>query len=141
MKKFPKVSIDLILEDPKGRILLGKVSKKWQESGKYLWGLPGREVAFGENLKECAKQNLKKELGMEMISSKVVCVNSNFGYGNHYVSIGILVKAKGRPINKRPEDWIEWKWFEKRKIPSKLFPSAKVTLKAFLKKKISLDFN
>lgn len=140
MTRFPILSIDLIIQDPKGRILLGKVSEKWQEGGKYLWGLPGREVLFGESLATCAERNLKGELGMEMLSGKVICANSNFGYDNHYVTIGILLKARGNPVNKRPNDWIEWKWFEKKDIPSKLFPSAERTLKAFLKGVVSLDF-
>ncbi|MBI2040192.1 hypothetical protein HYT18_03895 [Candidatus Microgenomates bacterium] len=59
---------------------------------------------------------------------------------NHYVSIGILVKAKGTPKVTQADDWIEWKWFDKGNIPTKLFPSAERTLRSFLKGVISLEF-
>jgi len=140
IKKYPVVSVDIIIQDSKKRILLGKVSRKWAGSRRALWGLPGREVLFGESLKGCVERNLKEELNLIMISGKIVCVNSNFGYGNHYVSIGVLVKTKGILVNKRPNDWIEWRWFKKRHIPKKLFPSAERTLKTFHKKLVSLDF-
>ena len=128
------------MQDSHGRILLGKVNEKWQEGGRYLWGLPGREVSFGESLKACAERNLKEEVGMEMVSGMIVSINSNFGYGNHYVAIGILIEANGNPINHQPDDWIEWKWFDKEDMPSKLFPSAELTLKTFFEGVLSLDF-
>jgi ADP-ribose pyrophosphatase YjhB (NUDIX family) len=140
MEKNPVLSIDLIIEDSMEQILLGRVSEKWQEGGRYLWGLPGRELLFGESLRACTERNLYEELGMEMLSSKVVCVNSNFGYSNHYITIGILVRARGDPVNKRPIDWIEWRWFKADTIPLELFPSARQTLKAFFQKVVSLDF-
>ncbi len=140
MEKRPILSIDLIICNSQGQILLGKVSEKWQEGGKYLWGLPGREVSFGESLKVSAERNVRDEVDMEMISGKVVCINSNFGYGNHYVAVGILVEAKGSPVNKHPNDWYEWKWFDENDIPSNLFPSAKLTLVAFFENRMSHDF-
>ncbi len=133
------VSIDLIVQNNEGQVLLGEVNEKWQMEGKYLWGLPGREISFGETLDLCAKRNLHEELGMEMIYGEVVCVNSNFGFDNHYVVVGISVKAKGVPTIKKPEDWIEWKWFELSNIPSALFPSAKLTLDSIKKNIVSLE--
>ncbi len=141
MKNHPILSIDLIIQNAEGRILLGKLTEKWQDGEKYLWGLPGREVAFRESLRVCAERNIKEELGIELISAQAVCVNSNFGYGNHYVAVGILAIARGNPVNKKPEDWTEWKWFATYRLPSKLFPSAERTLKSFLNKSISNDFD
>lgn len=140
MKRHPVVSIDLIIQNPQGQILLGEVSEKWQDGGRYLWGLPGREVSFGEDLMTCVKRNLKQEVGMESASAKIVSINSNFGYGNHYVAIGVLVTANGSPRINRPEDWVQLKWFDKKDIPTKLFPSAQLTLKSFLEGVISLEF-
>lgn len=140
MKKLPVVAVDIIVQDSKDKILLGRVAEKWQGGRKYIWGLPGREISFGEDIKTSVKHNLKEELGVEMIDGQVVCVNSNFGLGNHYVTIGVTAKIDGNVVNKRPADWLEWKWFEKKSIPPKLFPSAERTLKAFLKESMSLDF-
>jgi ADP-ribose pyrophosphatase YjhB (NUDIX family) len=139
MQKKPIISIDLIIRNRQRKILLGKLAKKWRGDNKFFWGLPGHELLFGEKLKDCIKRNLREEVGMEMITSEITCINTNFGYGNHYITIGILVRAKGKPINKNTKDWVEWKWFNKKDIPSKLFPSAKLTLKSFFENKATLD--
>jgi len=135
-EKKPVVSVDLVILKS-GKILLGKVTGKWSENGKYEWGLPGRELEYGESFEQAARKNLKEETGMELKDYKVFCVNNNFGFGNHYVAIGILAEAKGEPKLKRKQDWKEWKWFGKNEIPGKLFPSAGLTLKCFLEGKAS----
>lgn len=136
MKK-PVVSVDLLVVR-RGKILLGKLAGKWSENSKYEWGLPGRAIQFADNFKETVKKNLKKELGMSLERFNIVSVNNNFGLGDHYVSIGIEVNAKGEPkvMNK---DWKEWRWFDKSGIPDKLFPPAKLTVQSFLKNKISIE--
>lgn len=132
----PITSVDLIVVK-NGKILLGKVSKKWSQN-KYDYGLPGREIRFGENFKQCVERNLKEELGMRLKNYKIICMNNNFGFGNHYVTIGIFVHAEGEPIIKS-DDWLEWRWFDKNKIPKKLFPSAKLTIKCYLENKITVE--
>jgi ADP-ribose pyrophosphatase YjhB (NUDIX family) len=82
MKK-PVASVDLIIKR-KDKILLGKVSDKWSSDGKYEWGLPGREIEFGDDFEKTAEKNLKDELGMKLKSFEVITVNNNFGFGNHY---------------------------------------------------------
>ena len=136
MDKKPVVSIDLVISRG-GKILLGKVTEKWSEKGRYEWGLPGRELEYGESFEQAAGKNLKEETGMEMKGFKIICVNSNFSLGNHYVAIGILAEAKGEPKIMKPQDWKEWKWFGKNEIPGKLFPSAEKTVKCFLEGKVS----
>jgi len=39
----------------------------------------------------------------------------------------------------KPEDWKQWKWFNKDELPNKLFPSAKLTIKSFLEKKANVE--
>lgn len=145
MKK-PVASVDLIIKR-KDKILLGKVSDKWNNNGKYEWGLPGRyewglpgrEIEFGDDFEKTAEKNLKEELGMKLKSFEVISVNNNFGFGNHYIAIGILVEAEGEPKITKPGDWKEWKWFDKDKVPDKLFPSAELTIKSFLGNKVSVE--
>lgn len=43
---------------------------------------------------------------MKLESFEVISVNNNFGFGNHYIAIGILVEAEGEPR------------FDKSKIPN-----------------------
>lgn len=137
-KKMPTASVDLIIMRGDD-ILLGRVSNKWEGEGEYIWGLPGREIKFRDNFEETVRKNLEEELGMELENFKVICVNNNFGFGNHYVVIGVLVSAKGEPKMLRPEDWKEWRWVSKDKIPDKLFPSAELTIKCFLENRMAVE--
>jgi len=136
--KNPIPSVDLLITR-NSKILLGKLNQKWTNNGKYEYGLPGREIKFGDNFQRSIESNLREELGMTLKSFKIFCINNNFGFGNHYVSIGILVEAEGNPEVKKSEDWKEWKWFEKDDIPSKLFPSAELTIKCFLENRFTLQ--
>lgn len=135
MKKRPMVSVDLIVVR-NDKILLGKLSGRWSDKGKYEWGLPGREIRFGDSFEEAVNRNLREETGMKLKRFRIVCVNNNFAFNNHYVSIGIKAEAAGEPklTNK---DWKEWKWFDKRSIPRKLFPSAEITIRCYLENKVT----
>lgn len=135
---MPVVSVDIIISKNE-KILLGKLSNKWSDKGKYEWGLPGREIEFNDTFKKTVLKNLKQETGMELESFKIICINNNFGFGNHYVSIGILVGAKGNPQIIKKEDWKEWKWFNKTNMPKNLFPSAKNTIECFLSNKLTIS--
>ena len=103
-KKFPLASIDIMIFK-NNKLLLGKLSDKWIDNGKYEWGLPGREIEFGADFEETARKNLKEEMEMQLISFKVICVNNNFALGNHYISIGILAEAEGELKLNSNEDW------------------------------------
>ncbi len=137
-EKHPIASVDLIIK--KGNeILLGEVSDKWKNQNKYEWGLPGREINFGDDFKTTVEENLKEELEMNLIKFKIICVNNNFSLGNHYIVTGVLVEAEGELKVMKPEDWKQWKWFNKDELPNKLFPSAKLTIKSFLEKKANVE--
>ncbi len=88
------------------------------------------KVIFGEDLKMSAARAIREETGMEMTSGRVACVNSNFGFGNHYIAIGVVATTKGQPSVTRPKDWQEWRWIPLNNCPSTLFPSAERTLQS-----------
>lgn len=137
--KIPTVSVDLIVENEKKEILLGKVTEQWQADGKYLWGLPGREVEFGETLVQSALRDIEQETGMQATSWAIQHVNTNFGFAGHYVAVGIVLQATGEPHITKPEDWSAWQWFDSANLPEQLFPSAKATLEAYLSGVVSVD--
>jgi len=135
--KNPTPSIDIIIVRD-NKILLGKVTQKWTDNGKYEYDLPGREIKSRDNFQKSIEKNLKEELGMKLNIFKIICVNNNFGFGNHYVATGVLVEAEGNPEITKPEDWKEWKWFDKNNLPKNLFPSAELTIKCFLENKSAI---
>jgi len=129
------IGIDIIIQR-NNKVLLGKVSEKWSIKGE--WGLPGGDILFNENFKETVERNIKNELGLKLLNYKIVSINNNFWLGNHYINIGILVETEGEPKVLNKEDWIKWEWFDKNKLPEKLCPPAKITLKCFMENKISV---
>ena len=125
------ISIDLVIK--KGnKVLLGKVSKKWRTPNGE-WGLPGRDINFGDTFQKTVERNLERDLGLKMKSFKIISINSNFWLDNHYINIGVLVEAEGKEELKNKDDWEEWKWFELKKLPEKLCEPAKITLKSLSK--------
>lgn len=119
MKKQPVVSVDIIVQR-NNKILLGALGKKWK-SKKYEWGLPGRELIFGETFIGCVARNLMEETGMKLIKARVTSIVNNFEFGNHYVTLGILTEAKGEPRVMKKDDFEMWKWFEKENTQENYF--------------------
>jgi ADP-ribose pyrophosphatase YjhB (NUDIX family) len=138
-ERAPVPSIDLVVVGPGERILLGRVAERWSDHGRYVWGLPGREVLFGEDLRSAAARSLHEEVGLALTSARFLSVNSNYGFGNHYLCVALLVEAAGALVNQRPDDWTAWDWFERSHLPERLFPSADRTLQAYLAGVASLD--
>lgn len=65
----------------------------------------------------------------------------NFEFGNHYITIGIIVYAGGKPKNLRPDDFESLEWFAKDCLPENLFKPAKQTLYCYINNKFSEDEN
>ncbi len=133
-KKMPKVNVDiLVVRDNK--ILLGHLTEKWNYQGNQVYGVPGRDILFGETIGDAAKRSIKEDLGCKVIAYRVIAVNANFALENHYIGIGILVEMKGKIKNLKLEDWEKWEWFEEKKIPNNLFPAAKNVIDSYLEEK------
>lgn len=138
MKKFPKVSVDiLVIKDNK--ILLGLLTKKWRYMGKQVYGVPGKDIRFGEKIGAAVRRNIKEEFGCNMKKYKVISVNSNYALDNHYIGIGVTVEIDGEPKLLIPQDWEKWEWFDKDKIPENLFPSTKNLIESFLENRINVS--
>lgn len=85
------------------------------------------------------KRNIKEELNCEVASYKVISVNANYAFDNHYVGIGVIAEISGAIELMKKEDWDTWDWFEKDNIPKNLFPSAKYAIDCFLQNKINVS--
>jgi ADP-ribose pyrophosphatase YjhB (NUDIX family) len=127
----PKVSVDILVTRD-NKILLGLLTQKWNYQGKQVYGVPGREIFFGEKIGDAVKRNVKEELGCNIKSYEIISVNANYALDNHYIGIGIAAKIEGVPKILIPEDWVRWEWFTKAKIPSNLFPAAKNLIECYL---------
>lgn len=131
--KYPELDIDILIVR-NNKILLGLLSDKWLYKGQQVYGVPGRNILFGESIGNTLKRNIKEELNCKVHSYKLICVNANY-FNGHFVGIGILVEIEGEPKLLKPDDWKKWEWFDKDKLPQNLFPSAKNLIDSYLNNK------
>lgn len=138
MSKIPKVNVDILVV--KGdKILLGLLIKKWNYRGRQVYGVPGRDICFGEKISKTVKRNIKEEFGCNVKKYNIICVNANYALGNHYIGIGVVAEIDGKPNVLMPEDWEKWEWFGKNNIPDNLFPATKNLIECYLKKKFCIS--
>lgn len=134
----PKINVDiLVIRDNK--ILLGLLTSKWEYKGKQVYGVPGRDIIFGESIGTTVKRDLKKDLGSKVIDYKIFCVNANYALKNHYIGIGVIAHINDEPKNLMPEDWEKWEWFDKNNLPKNLFPATKNLIESFLTNKVNIS--
>ena len=67
----------VIIVDDQGRLLLGK------RSDNHLWGYSGGAVEVDEIVEDCARRELREEMGLEAQELTFFCVNS--GPEAHYI--------------------------------------------------------
>src|SRR3989338_1652391 len=138
MKKYPKVSVAiLVIKDNK--ILLGLLTKKWMYNGQQVYGVPGRDIRFAEKIGDTVRRNIKEEFVCGIKKYKIISVNANYAFGNHYIGIGVTAEIDGGPKLLIPEDWEKWEWFDKDKIPQNLFPAAEYLIKSYKKNKFTVS--
>lgn len=68
-------------------ILLGKRKNCY---GEGTWGLPGGHLEAGEQLIDCARRELREELGIEGIELKPITITDNIDERGHYIHISFL---------------------------------------------------
>ncbi len=117
----PLVSIDLIIEDQQGRVLLGRRNNR---PAKDFWFVPGGRIRKNEKLKEAIKRISCDELGADIIISdaKLLGAYDHFYDDNfagvaetntHYVALAYKVKTTD-DFSFRPDDQhskMKW-WFK-----------------------------
>jgi len=103
--KMPLVSIDLIIIDSKGRILLGL---RANEPAKGTWYFPGGRIFKGEMIQSAGSRIAFEEVGLgAKKDARFVGVNewffdTNFygaeNIGTHYVALAFMVRAEPEEI-------------------------------------------
>jgi ADP-ribose pyrophosphatase YjhB (NUDIX family) len=135
--KFPRINVD-ILVIKKNKILLGLLSKKWLGNKRQVYGVPGRDIYFNQTIGDAIKGSLKEEVGCKTKKYKIICVNANYEFGNHYVGVGAVAEIDGKVKLLRPDEWSKWEWFDRNKLPINLFPAAKNLIECYLTNKFNV---
>lgn len=120
MEKRPKVGVGVIIKRD-GKVLLGK---RKNAHGEGSWCFPGGHLEFNEKLEECAKREVKEEVGIGIKNLKL----SNFtndifeNEDKHYITLFLIGEyASGEVELKEPEKCERWEWFKWDKLPEPLF--------------------
>ena len=125
VERTPLVSIDLIVLDPAGRVLLG-----WRRNApaRDCWFVPGGCIRKTETLDAAFTRIARDELGLaaRRREARFVGVYEHIypdntagqpGFGTHYVVLGHELRTSAG-INPPPEQHSRYRWFEPAELLS-----------------------
>jgi len=117
--RTPLVSMDLVLRDPRGRILLGR---RRNEPAKDFWFAPGGRILKDESLEEAFRRLCEAELGQPRAYAEArslgqfshryaTNVYGVEGVGTHYVVLAVELDAAADFIPAPQAQHAEYRWF------------------------------
>jgi len=124
VESTPLVSIDLLVENSEGKILLGK---RVNEPAKEFWFVPGGRVFKDETLDIAFSRTVKEEIGLDLVRDESVFKGTyehfyknnvfNDAFSTHYIVLAhsIVTKSELR-LNNQHE---EYRWFSKEELLSR----------------------
>jgi colanic acid biosynthesis protein WcaH len=91
LDRTPLVSIDLVIKDPEGKILLGR---RINEPAKGMWFVPGGRIMKNETLEEAFERVAADETGVryKMNSASLIGAYTHFYNTNVYLEDGITTQ-------------------------------------------------
>ena len=114
----------------KSCVLLGKRKNCY---GEGTWGLPGGHLEYGESVMECAKRELKEELGITDLELRLISVVDNIDERGHYLHVSFLLESFSGEIQcMEPDLCYEWKFFDILNLPQELFKPHQKIFKNYL---------
>lgn len=124
VKLVPLVSIDLIIENAKGQILLGMRNN---EPAKGFWFVPGGRILKNERIPQALERIAKDELGLKIEYCDFEFVGvfehlypTNFaqkeGFGTHYIVLAHKMKILNNSDIIADSQHKELVWFDKQRI-------------------------
>ncbi|MDI6777744.1 MAG: NUDIX domain-containing protein [Patescibacteria group bacterium] len=124
-------AVDIAIFNEKNQVLLGKRIAV-AEIG--TWGFPGGHLKTNETIIECAKREVKEEVGDDIsveVTDEVLAVRENCIAPQRIHHVTIIVKGihkKGKPKVMEPDRCEKWEWFDLDNLPSPLFSGVEDTL-------------
>ena len=120
----PLVSIDLIIENSKGQVLVGMRNN---EPTKGFWFVPGGRILKNETIAEAFERVSKAELGLdanyndaEFVGAFDHIYDTNFaqqqGFGTHYVVLAHRIKLNDEVDITADDQHSELLWLDKNEL-------------------------
>jgi colanic acid biosynthesis protein WcaH len=125
VKTTPLISIDLIIKNSQGNVLLGKRKNKPAQNN---WFVPGGRILKDESFEVAFKRLIKEELGLSNISADFKGVYEHFyddnfageNFSTHYIVLAYEVSFEGDLALLPVEQHSKYKWFSEQKILSEI---------------------
>ncbi|GGW82318.1 GDP-mannose mannosyl hydrolase [Alteromonas halophila] len=114
----PLVSIDLVVEDERGDVLLGERANR---PAKGFWFVPGGRIMKNERLTDAFERLTRDELGLSVSLAQAELIGpfehfySDYVFGEdvttHYVVLGYRIKVKRANLALPTEQHARYHWF------------------------------
>lgn len=116
VKSTPLVSIDLIVRDTQGNVLLGSRTNR---PAKGFWFVPGGRVLKDESFEQAFKRLIKEELGLASVESSFKGIYQHFyadnfsedDFSTHYLVLAYEITFNGDLALLPLEQHSKYKWF------------------------------
>ena len=117
LRAMPIVSVDLIVNNERGRVLLGK---RRNRPAAGHWFVPGGRLFKGEDIDAAVRRISRQETGQELAHVRTLGVYhqrypDNFrdgSYGCHYVTFAVSVVATGSGEMSGDDQHEEFRWWD-----------------------------
>ena len=128
----------IIVENEKGQILLGK------RTDNHLWGYSGGGIEIGETIEECARRELREEMGLEADELELFRIHSgeeaHMVYPNtdevYYVEIVYLCRRYHGELRRQEEELEELRFFDPSEITLDMIsPAIRKVIKDYIEKR------
>jgi colanic acid biosynthesis protein WcaH len=119
VRDTPLVSIDLVVRDPDGRVLLGL---RRNEPARGCWFVPGGRITKDEKLADAFRRLCREELNIDRAIGDAAFVgvyehfyDTNFTasgeFGTHYVVLAYSLTLDAAPTDLPAEQHERYRWF------------------------------
>ncbi len=134
-----RVGVGVIIKDG-NKILLGKRAidelaegfEPQENNLRETWAMPGGKLEVGETLLECAKREIKEEVGIILNDLKLVSISDDYKKSGNFLIIAFVSENfEGTPKTMEPDKIKEWQWFQLDNLPTPLFGPSEVAIKKF----------
>ena len=113
-KKLPRVTVDTLVRDRRGRVLL---VRRGRPPFKGRWGLPGGFCEWKETTERCGARETKEETGVRVKIGRLLGVYSKPDRDPRGHNVTVLYE--GRPVGGKAQggdDAAEARWFTPREL-------------------------
>jgi len=125
--KKVRVGVGVIINKDKKMLLMKRRGS--HEAG--TWAPPGGHIDFGESIADCAKREVKEEIGIEIKNLKVAGLTEDFfkKEKKHYITIWLISDWKSGKPKICNKEMSKINWFGWNHLPKPLFLPLKNLIK------------